>query len=357
MKNEEWNRKENFNSRKEDNAMKKFMKSGAVLAIIMILVGTVGASVLTITNKTKYVNEYIEDIFGEKFYGLRRRQEISVQRPTVLESEAIAGSHYPSMEQVEEPVEEFTYYKGDITRQYPFQEDKVKKLKVELEKVNFIIESSDHFAIETIDADNVQAYQEEDTIYIHVSGNTWNYGQITLYVPEGFTFEEAEMKLGAGEIYLDYLNAQEVEIKAGAGDIYIGYLEAEELQMNVGAGNINIDYLEAEELKAKVGAGSASISNVNISELETDIGAGYISLYGEVQEDIKVKCAAGSAELCLDGQEADYNYKMKCSAGNITLNGRDYQGFGVETKIDNRSEHTAELECSLGNIRIDFMNE
>ena len=67
-------------------------------------------------------------------------------------------------------------------------------------------------------------------------------------------------------------------------------------------------------------------------------------------------CSMGYVALYLMGNEDDFNYQLEGAMGNIDIGGMSFSGFGQEKKIDNGASKNIEVECSMGNISILFMD-
>ena len=62
----------------------------------------------------------------------------------------------------------------------------------------------------------------------------------------------------------------------------------------------------------------------------------------------------GNIEMTLEGSEEEFNYKLEGSMGNISVGQDSFSGFSSERNIDNHADKEMEIECSMGNITIDF---
>ena len=160
---------------------------------------------------------------------------------------------------------------------------------------------------------------------------------ITLYVPVGYAFDELEVSLGAGYVGLGELYAQKASFEVGAGEIDINYADVEKLDVSLGAGSVVFGYMDVDELEAEIGMGSVQAD-------------------GDISHKADIECSMGYVALCLIGDEDDFNYQLEGSMGNIDIGGMSFSGFGQEKKIDNGASKNIEVECSMGNISILFMD-
>lgn len=128
----------------------------------------------------------------------------------------------------------------------------------------------------------------------------------------------------------------------------------DELDITVGAGMLSVSGLKVAELESAAGAGRIVMNDMIVGELEIDNGVGETTFRGEVSGDIKANCAAGSISLKIKGDEADFNYRINCAIGHISLGSSFYGGLAAEKSIDNNADKKMRLECAIGNIDVSF---
>lgn len=167
-------------------------------------------------------------------------------------------------------------------------------------------------------AGNVKVHCEDKELKISSSAKVRKRSVIVSY-PEGAQFAKMEIEVDAGTVeLLDDLSVQELDVQVGAGTLE-----------NSGA-------LKAKKAEIEVGTGTVALQELTVSELN-----------GE--------CGLGSMELELTGKETDYNYKLECGIGAITIDDEDFAGIVGERKINNPgASGKIELECGMGSITVDF---
>ena len=158
---------------------------------------------------------------------------------------------------------------------------------------------------------------------------------ITLYLPEAYYFDNVYADVGAGSLEFTELNAADACLEGGAG--YIG-----------------VDCGRFEHLNASVGAGVVSFTGIEVTNLDIEAGMGECAVEGAVYGDAWVECSMGNVEMTLVGNERDFNYYLQGSMGNIDVGSESLHGFGHEKYIDNNAAKTMDIECSMGNITVDF---
>ena len=204
----------------------------------------------------------------------------------------------------------FSFGEDDIEMFFKGNSDELREIKEECRKLDIELDAGTLWVyyddIEQIqvgqeDVSAFQCYVEEDTLHIEGGRKLGMYaddGKITLVLPKGKKFEEADFSIGAGEAKLEGLAAGQVEIEVGAGE--------------------------------------ADIKNLDTSLLKAETGAGELSVE-------------------LVGEESDYHYEAECGIGEIQIVERTFGGLGGKQNVQNPgAQRTLELECGVGEIRVTF---
>lgn len=130
-----------------------------------------------------------------------------------------------------------------------------------------------------------------------------------------------------------------------------------EMEISVDAGSVNVENaLYADKLDVQIGAGEfVNESTISVKELDVEVGAGSAEIMGLTAKKIDGECSLGSLMLEINGKETDYNYKLECGVGEISIDGESYGGFAKEKKITNTgASGEIDLECGVGEIEISF---
>lgn len=172
-------------------------------------------------------------------------------------------------------------------------------------------------------AENVgkfQAYQKGNELWItstRMARENAEDSKITLYLPAGYSWQEVDLEVGAGQIVAEGL--------------------------------------KVSELDASVGAGEIRLSGMEVGRLDASAGVGNFVAQGTVTGSVEAECSMGNLELKLSGSETDYDYELECVAGNIKIGEKQYGGgVAKEQNIDNGTGRRINLECSMGNIAVTF---
>lgn len=219
--------------------------------------------------------------------------------------------------------------------------DGIQKLDMEIGGCVFYAQESDDEQIwlEVKDVHRFQAYVKDGTLHIKSKASAlsdWSEGEIILYLPAGYGFTEVDMEMGAGNFSFSDLNATEVSLE-------------------VGAGQFDIQNIVAADLDVSVGAGYVCITNMQVTELDVEMGMGEFSANGAVNGKVDVECSMGYVEMMLEGREQDFNYSLEGAMGAIQLDDNTYGGLAEERDINNHASKEMDIECSMGNVTIMFM--
>lgn len=147
------------------------------------------------------------------------------------------------------------------------------------------------------------------------------------------------------------LNTQDI------GVMYISVprdLYFEKIIADAKAGLIELSEIKAGELDVNTDAGQIIVSNFSAKRVGAECGAGQITLEGEVTELADINCNVGEVVCILPGTEDAYDYELRCDVGRLWIDGESYNGIENKKKIDNGSGCRINVECSLGNVEIDF---
>lgn len=317
--------------------MKKLIKTCGIIALLLLLAGVVLGVVVWVMKGPEGVREVVDSVTGGR---------ISLDLDPL---EDFGGLVREGLDSVDYDINDATNFSPDHeiltgkVDKYCVGEN-IRKLDIQAGGCEFRTKASgdDSFYIEATNVGKLQTYMEEDTLVIRTTSGSqkWNDlkgDEITFYIPENFHYSDICMELGAGKMDMGGLDADHIVLKAGAGQIEAVQLTAQVLEVNVGMGQIDM-------------------TDITVQNLDAEVGAGGMTAKGMVKGDAGVKCSMGSLDLQLQGSEADFNYHLTGTMGNISLGGQDYSGVGMQRDIDNGAEKSLTAECAMGNISIRFEN-
>ena len=59
-------------------------------------------------------------------------------------------------------------------------------------------------------------------------------------------------------------------------------------------------------------------------------------------------------QLTLLGKEKDYDFDLECGLGSIKIGVDEFEGAGVDRRIDNDAKREVSVECGIGSVEILF---
>lgn len=178
------------------------------------------------------------------------------------------------------------------------QVSKVRRVKLDLQRGNFIIQSSDDFnaPFSVASSEGIRlssGIKENNTWYADVRGKG-NNTDITIYLPADFSADELDITIGAGILSADRLNANEFDLETGAAQVTIGHLAVStKADIEIGAGEVEIALAQpwsvyGYDLEVGMGEitlnGNAILSGVGeikrqgTPKFSAEVGAGILTL-------------------------------------------------------------------------------
>ena len=195
------------------------------------------------------------------------------------------------------------------------------KLDIELKYDELILEEGDSFCVRVYDDNgkNVTVKESSDTLKVRSTKKLSKTRKVCISYPEDVKFQELEIEMGAGTVYL----------------------------------NRDID---TEKLSVEMGAGEFDSKNpVTAEEADLEIGTGSMTFADLSAKKISGECGLGELDLTMTGTQEDYNYDLECGVGNLDVGSDSYSGLGREKSISNTgADRKLDLECGMGNVSVNF---
>lgn len=163
--------------------------------------------------------------------------------------------------------------------------------------------------------------------------------EITLYLPEGKEWTEADFEMGAGSLTseLSQLNVGDMDISVGAGEAYLPH-----------------DIIVQNKASLEVDTGGLTLGNINAVNMSVDVGVGEIGLTADVGEKLSADCGVGELDLKLIGSVTDYNYKVDCGLGEVRIGTETMTSMGNERHINHHAARDVEIDCGVGTVSVSF---
>jgi len=204
--------------------------------------------------------------------------------------------------------------------------------------------------------DDIDSYESDGTWYIKSNGKSnfhifgmnlslrqmmnWddnNSPKITITIPEGYTFEDFKLNLGAGDLEANTINAQTSDLSVGAGRLLVD-------ELNI-----------LEESKYSVGTGEMILDKASTKDITVDCGVGKFEINGFIDGNGDITCGIGAIHLALDAEKKDYSYDVETDIGDVEIDGTEYHHYRDNNNdSDNESSNKLSLDCGIGNITVDF---
>lgn len=183
-----------------------------------------------------------------------------------------------------------------------------------------------------MDGDTLEIEYDTESRVTRSNGNT---PKIMVEIPAGMTFEEMDLDIGAAETVFELTN-----------------VSCEHLNLDVGAGVVTAkEFTVTGRMDVSIGVGSAEIDGGTYQDIKLECGMGDFVMEGKLNGNLVANCGMGSMELKLDGNETDYNYKVSCSMGGISVNGITYSNINGTKNVTNPGAvGTIDLDCGMGSI-------
>ena len=178
----------------------------------------------------------------------------------------------------------------------------------------------------------------ELTITINGKHNNSRGARTTLWIPSGLTIADTNIRVDAGKVDVEEINATDLTIKVGAGQAITGTINATTLDVEVDAGEFKSKgKVTADVVELEVAAGSLNVDLLEARHADLNVDVGHI----------KVKFA---------GKESDYNIEAKCDLGTVKIgNSTHHLGKGHQSHNPSVNK-TIEVDCNVGQATINFNN-
>lgn len=129
----------------------------------------------------------------------------------------------------------------------------------------------------------------------------------------------------------------------------------DEAELAIGAGALYVDRINAEVLAFDVGAGFGRIDDFEAGSLSASCGAGEMKLTGDCKNNASVDCGMGRAELNMTGEETDFDYSIECGMGQVKYGRSVFAGMAKEADSLNGAPKRMDISCGMGSVEIAFI--
>ena len=177
----------------------------------------------------------------------------------------------------------------------------------------------------------------DNELTITFEGNKHGKGaKATLWIPEGLSIDEVEVRVDAGKITVDTLEATNLMASVGAGQLITKDIQATTVDIEVDAGEFKSGgEMIADKVALRVAAGAIKVNLIDTKDADLNV-------------------AAGSISATFAGQESDYRIDANCDIGRIKIGGESYHVGKDYKSWGEASGRVIVVECSVGEAEINF---
>ena len=317
--------------------MKKFIKFSFVVAMILIIVGGV-FYMLGRKDGREEMNELLSE-FGADWMNVDWSNNFDFDSYDLERVDIIDFGSY-DINDSSIFNDNYAIWSGDVKKQTVYQ-GSIDELSLEIGGSMVKIEDSDDgdIYIEGKNVGKMQAYVAGDTLYVK-SVRPANLMD--------------EVKNSTITLYLPNNSLQLLDVSLGAGQLKLENLAVRDMAASIGAGQLIMEDMDLGTLKVALGAGELQAEDVTVENLTASIGAGNMDFSGGIYRSAEISCSMGNVDMELEGDKDDFNYQLNCVAGNMDIDGDRYSGAAMERYIDNGAAKTITIDCSMGNVEVDF---
>lgn len=222
---------------------------------------------------------------------------------------------------------------ADTMKEYTI-DDQICDLEIEINAADLTIAYAQDFSVksnlvylEVSDANGCLSITDTEK-----NGLRYENAALTLYIPEGFTFEEMEITTGAAKLTTEVLSADSVKLELGAGKVEIRELNAK------------------EEAVIEGGAGAITISGGTLNDLDLDMGVGELNMTAALLGESELNYGVGKAKLTLLGDKEDYTVTFDKGLGSAVIDGKSVNDGAVVGTGVNR----VDIVGGLGAAEVNF---
>ena len=239
-----------------------------------------------------------------------------------------------------------------------------------------------------VDAKNVsERYVAEirngNTLFLGHNGNVqinfFNFNwiskqpEITLTIPAGMEFTDADFNIGSGAADIQSLVAEdiyfntgsgrtsmtsitakrELNINSGSGSVHIAEATTGNTHINSGSGRVVISNSNFGDTDVNSGSGSISFDMVNVGDLNLDTGSGRAEFKnGRIDGDIELDSGSGGVSIQADADLNDYNVDCSTGSGGVWVNGvKVSDGYKVKSDM---AHHELDIDAASGRVSVEL---
>lgn len=296
--------------------MKKFMKGAAITGGVLFLIGLILVMIGVIGGGVKDMHQKSVEGLSE-LCDLSRLTEIveKLDGIEIMDGVTISfGGNSFNDEVFEDGQEKYT----DGT--YTFEDVAASNLEIVVGAGSLKVKYHDETSVklEIGSDDRMQCFVKDDTLKITggMTDSVSSHSDMTVYLPEGTTYKDVLVDVGAGNLVADALLGEDIVVDVGMGNVVINGMVVRNLDISVGMGNVEIE--------------------------------------GAVNGDAIIDCGMGQVIMDLAGSGKDFDYELDCGMGSLDVEGIcSIAGIGDQS-VDNGASKEIEVSVGMGSVEVKF---
>ncbi len=233
----------------------------------------------------------------------------------------------------------FFEFSQEEMEEYSETLETIHSLDIHLETSKLTIEKGDTFKLTAYTYKGFSPEVKDGTLKIHekdfkLFGLLFknNANSYTLTVPEGTTFEEVEITLGAGKAQISDFSAQNLNIKAGVAQF-------------------TAENLSASQANIKGGVGELDFIDCSMSDISLKSGVGQLTYTGTMEGECKIDSGVGSADIHLYGNKQDFEIRINAGLGGVAIDGEKQEN---KSTINKGAPNTIHIKSGIGAANLNF---
>lgn len=242
-----------------------------------------------------------------------------------------------------------------------------------------------------------------DTLFLGHNGdveiNFFNFNwvnmkkpEVTLTIPAGMEFADADFNIGSGSADLQNLTAEdiffntgsgrtemvsvtakrELNINSGSGSVHVSKTTTGNTHINSGSGSVHVSEVGSGNVSINSGSGRVVMSNSNFGDTDVNSGSGSISFdmvnvgdlkldtgsgraefkNGKITGDIEIDSTSGGVSIQADADLNDYNVDCSTGSGGVWINGVKV-GDGYEVN-NSTAHHELDVDGGSGRVSVEL---
>ena len=160
---------------------------------------------------------------------------------------------------------------------------------------------------------------------------------------------ELNINSGSGSVHITDATSGNVNINSGSGSVHITEVTSGNVSINSGSGRVVVSNSNFGDTDVNSGSGSINFDMVNVGDLTLDTGSGRTEFKnGKIGGDIEIDSTSGGVSIQADAALSDYNVDCSTGSGGVWINGvKVADGY----EVNNSTAHY-ELDIDGGSGRV-----